>query len=58
VEVGIAINQLPGSAKTVRQQLQRILLRVEQLTEEVREISHRLHPALLEHLGLVSALRS
>jgi signal transduction histidine kinase len=58
VEVGIALNQLPGSAKSVRQQLQRILMRVEQLTEEVREISHRLHPALLEHLGLVSALRS
>ena len=58
VEVGIALNQLPASAKSVRQQLQRILLRVEQMTEEVREISHRLHPALLEHLGLVSALRS
>jgi signal transduction histidine kinase len=58
VEVGIAMNQLPASAKSVRQQLQRILLRVEQVTEEVREISHRLHPALLEHLGLVSALRS
>ena len=58
VEVGIALNQLPASAKPVRQQLKRVLLRVEQLTEEVREISHRLHPALLEHLGLVSALRS
>jgi len=58
VEVGIAMNQLPTSAKSVRQLLQRILLRVEQMTEEVREISHRLHPALLEHLGLVSALRS
>jgi signal transduction histidine kinase len=58
VEVGIALNQLPASSKSVRQQLQRILLRVEQVTEEVRQISHRLHPALLEHLGLVSALRS
>jgi signal transduction histidine kinase len=58
VEVGIAMNQLPASARSVRQLLQRIVLRVEQLTEEVREISHRLHPALLEHLGLVSALRS
>lgn len=58
VEVSIALDQLPPSARTVRRQLQQVRLRVEQLTEDVRQISHRLHPALLEHLGLISALRS
>lgn len=28
------------------------------LTDEVRRLSHQLHPAVLEHLGLVSALES
>jgi PAS domain S-box-containing protein len=28
------------------------------LAEDVRQISHRLHPAVLEHAGLVAALRS
>ena len=58
VEVSIALDQLPPSARVVRRQLQQVRIRVEQLSEEVRQISHRLHPALLEHLGLVSALRS
>ncbi|HET9215564.1 MAG TPA: sensor histidine kinase [Terriglobia bacterium] len=58
VEVSIALDQLPSSARSARRQLQQIRVRVEQLSEEVRQISHRLHPALLEHLGLVSALRS
>jgi signal transduction histidine kinase len=58
VEVSIALEQIPSSARSARRQLQQIRVRVEQLSEEVRQISHRLHPALLEHLGLVSALRS
>jgi len=29
-----------------------------QLTNEIRNLSHRLHPAVLEHLGLVTALDS
>ena len=31
---------------------------VNSLTNEVRRISHQLHPAVLEHLGLVTALES
>jgi signal transduction histidine kinase len=58
VEVSIALDQLPATARSARRQLHQIGIRVEQLSEEVRQISHRLHPALLEHLGLVSALRS
>ena len=58
VEVGIVLNRLPPSSHALRGQLNKIRSRVEQLSEEVRQISHRLHPAVLEHLGLVSALRS
>jgi signal transduction histidine kinase len=58
VEVSIVLNQLPPSARSARRQLHKIRVRLEDLSDEVRQISHRLHPAVLEHLGLVSALRS
>jgi signal transduction histidine kinase len=58
VELSIVLTRIPLSSKSVRMQLTKIRDRVEQLSDEVRQISHRLHPAVLEHLGLVSALRS
>jgi signal transduction histidine kinase len=58
VEVGIVLSRVPSSARFVRRQLSKIRDRVQELSEEVRRISHRLHPAVLEHLGLISALRS
>ena len=32
--------------------------RTGELTDDVRRLSHRLHPATMEHVGLVAALRS
>jgi len=58
VEVGIVLSRVPPSSRFVRRQLTKIRDRVQELSEEVRRISHRLHPAVLEHLGLISALRS
>lgn len=58
VEIGIVLTRIPVSARSARRQLVNIRERVEQLSEDVRRISHRLHPAVLEHLGLISALRS
>ena len=58
VEIGIVLTRIPVSARSARRQLVNIRERVEQLSEDVRRISHRLHPAVLEHLGLIAALRS
>lgn len=58
VEVGLILNHLPPSAKSMRPHLNRLRVRVERLSDEIRQISHRLHPAVLEHLGLVQALSS
>ncbi len=57
VEVGIALIRTPPSSTLMRRLLQRIRIGVEELSNEIRQISHRLHPAVLEHLGLATALR-
>lgn len=58
VEVGILLKQLPPAADAMRPQLNRLRLRVQRLSDDVRRISHKLHPAILDQLGLVSALNS
>jgi len=47
-------NIAPGAAKAVKESLGL----VQQLSRELRTISHLLHPPLLDEVGLVSALRS
>jgi signal transduction histidine kinase len=58
VEVGMMLQNLPPAASSMRSDLTRLRGRVQGLSDEVRRISHRLHPAVLDHLGLVSALKS
>ena len=58
VEVGMVLKQLPPAADAVRPQLTKLRLRVQRLSDDVRRISHQLHPAVLDQLGLVSALNS
>ena len=43
---------------SVREELVDLRHVAEDLAREVRDLSHRLHPPVLEHLGLVTALRS
>jgi len=42
----------------VRTDIKRLRVRVQDLSDEVRQVSHRLHPAVLDHLSLVPALKS
>lgn len=46
---------IPGP---VRQDLLRLREQTEELTRDVRGVSHQLHPATLQHLGLIPALKS
>src|SRR6185312_5924383 len=39
-------------------ELNRLCQTANSLTNDVRRLSHQLHPAVLEHLGLVTALES
>ncbi|MGH7467944.1 MAG: PAS domain S-box protein [Longimicrobiales bacterium] len=51
-------HDLPESMDVVRDQLFELQVRMMGLSEDVRQLSHQLHPAALEHSGLVPALRS
>ena len=58
VELGMLGPKVPEDAPMVRDQLFRLRDRAERLSNDLRHMTHQLHPAALEHLGLVSALRS
>jgi signal transduction histidine kinase len=58
VELGMLSQQVPDSATAIRDQLFKLRDRAERLCNDLRHMTHQLHPAALEHLGLVSALRS
>jgi PAS domain S-box-containing protein len=45
-----------SSEDQIREQLLQLRTRIVELTQHVREISHRLHPSILEDLGLTAAL--
>jgi signal transduction histidine kinase len=47
----------PGSALEVEQTISTLQDRAARAAEAVRTLSHELHPSVLEHAGLVSALR-
>ena len=50
--------KLPMPDPTLVLELDQLRENAAELTNEVRTLSHQLHPAVLEHLGLVSALES
>lgn len=51
-------NEVPESADVVRKQLAALQNRTRALSDDVRRLSHQLHPAALEQAGLVAALKS
>jgi signal transduction histidine kinase len=50
--------QLPPSADVVARRVGEVQEHASRITDEIRNLSHRLHPVTLEHAGLVAALRS
>jgi PAS domain S-box-containing protein len=58
IAMGSLKRQIPGEQIEVRSQSDRIQQKLVQAAETVRRISHQIHPAVLEHSGLVSALQS
>ena len=58
VELGMIVRQVPAESRQLRQSLFNLRKRTEGLSDDLRCMTHQLHPAVLEHLGLVSALRS
>jgi PAS domain S-box-containing protein len=60
--LGIALSnikrQIPEDRREAREQAERAYDRVLAIGEGIRHLSHQLHPAILEHSGLVAALES
>jgi signal transduction histidine kinase len=49
---------LPGDLEQLRAEVAALQEHTSALCEDVRDISHRLHPSIIEHLGLVQALKA
>jgi PAS domain S-box-containing protein len=60
--MGIAISRLkrkpPDSNESLAAELDQLGEQTQELTSQIRTLSHQLHPDVLEHLGLVTALKS
>ena len=56
-DTGSLILAPPPSVDETREKFRDLQTRVVQLSQDVRQISHRLHPSILEDLGLTAALR-
>ena len=52
---GLLVEHAP-SAEKINEQLRNLQVHVNQLADDVRQISHQLHPSILDDLGLVPAL--
>ena len=57
VELGMLAQQVPENTSTIREQLFKLRDRSEGLSNDLHRMTHQLHPATLEHLGLIPALR-
>jgi signal transduction histidine kinase len=57
IDLGLLAQRLPQSREQIREELLRIQERTFAISTEVRNLSHNLHPAIVEHLGLCAALR-
>jgi PAS domain S-box-containing protein len=58
IEISSLRLQLPPSAEGVSEKLDLLQSRTSRLVEDIRELSHEIHPAAFEHTGLVPALTS
>jgi signal transduction histidine kinase len=58
VELGVLARQVPDDLSSLRNQILALRNRTEGFSNDLRNMTHHIHPAALEHLGLVSALRS
>jgi signal transduction histidine kinase len=58
VELGMVAKDVSKTVPAIREKLSELRDRADALAHDLRRMTHELHPAVLEHLGLVSALRS
>jgi len=57
IELGRLAQSKDSPPETLSKQLEELRGQAVELAQDVRALSHQLHPAVLEHLGLIAALR-
>ena len=57
IDIGGLVEEPPASLDEIKQPLRNLQTRIVKLSNDVRQLSHQLHPAILEDLGLGAALR-
>lgn len=50
--------QLPAGVDSAGTELSTLQTRISSLANDIRQLSHQLHPAVLEHAGLITALKA
>jgi signal transduction histidine kinase len=55
-DTGSLVLAPPGSGEEMKEPLRNLQTRVVQLSKDVRQLSHQLHPTILEDLGITAAL--
>jgi PAS domain S-box-containing protein len=58
IKISMVKRQVPASADSLAGEIATIQQRVSGLADDIRQLSHQLHPAVLEHAGLNMALKS
>ncbi|HLI75784.1 MAG TPA: CheR family methyltransferase [Acidobacteriaceae bacterium] len=58
MECGMALGEWTSEPETARTKVEAIRARIAEVSGDVRTLSHRLHPSLIEHLGASAALES
>ncbi|MDR4495732.1 MAG: histidine kinase [Nitrospirales bacterium] len=58
LQVAGLMQGLPMKTDQLQQHLQSVLDNISSLANEVRQLAHQLHPAVLEHLGFVEAMEA
>lgn len=58
IELEQLSQRIPGAQANTRDSIQNVLGRVQEISSEIHRVSYQLHPAKLDHLGLVAAVRS
>ena len=60
--LGLAVSRLkrrpPATREALTNELEQLARQVDHLTTQIRQLSHELHPEVLEHVGLITALES
>ena len=58
LDCGAALALWGSDAAAARQKVEQVRMRIGEVSGDVRTLSHRLHPAIIEHLGVAAALES